>query len=79
VLVDDSLNAKLTDFGMSRSIKQKSDEAHLMTAVGTPAWTAPEVVTGEGDYNEKVDVVSVCVMCVGLCVCMCACVYVCVR
>jgi serine/threonine protein kinase len=57
VLVDTSLNAKLTDFGMSRSVKLDCDE-NSMTAVGTPAWTAPEIITSEGDYDEKVDVVS---------------------
>jgi serine/threonine protein kinase len=56
VLVDSSLNAKVADFGLSREIQASGPEAHL-TACGTPAWTAPEVVRGER-YTDKVDVYS---------------------
>jgi len=55
VLVDADLNCKIADFGLSR-IKSQEDDAG-MTACGTPAWTAPEVVRME-DYTEKVDVYS---------------------
>mmetsp|Transcript_13187 Transcript_13187/g.37210 ORF Transcript_13187/g.37210 Transcript_13187/m.37210 type:complete len:539 (+) Transcript_13187:60-1676(+) len=54
VLVDENLNAKISDFGLSR-IKNEDDAG--LTACGTPAWTAPEVVRME-DYTEKVDVYS---------------------
>lgn len=53
VLVDVHLNAKLADFGLSRL----KDEDAGMTACGTPAWTAPEIVKLE-QYDEKVDVYS---------------------
>ena len=53
VLVDDSLNAKIADFGLSRL----KDEDNGMTACGTPAWTAPEIVKME-KYDERVDVYS---------------------
>ena len=53
ILVDVHLNAKVADFGLSRI---KEEDAG-MTACGTPAWTAPEIVKLE-QYDEKVDVYS---------------------
>lgn len=53
VLIDEHLNAKVADFGLSRL---KEDDQG-MTACGTPAWTAPEIVKME-NYDEKVDVYS---------------------
>ncbi|KAL3665692.1 hypothetical protein V7S43_009125 [Phytophthora oleae] len=53
VLLTSQLNAKLTDFGVSR---ERSDD--LMTnAVGTSLWMAPEVMMG-GHYDGKADVFS---------------------
>jgi serine/threonine protein kinase len=43
VLVDGNFVAKITDFGQSRF----NDEARVMTACGSPLWTAPEVIRGE--------------------------------
>ncbi|GBG32831.1 Protein kinase, putative [Hondaea fermentalgiana] len=54
VLIDENLNGKISDFGLSR-IKNEDDAG--LTACGTPAWTAPEVVRME-EYTEKVDVYS---------------------
>ena len=49
-----SLSApRVADFGLSRL---KEDDSG-MTACGTPAWTAPEIVKME-NYDEKVDVYS---------------------
>ncbi|KAG7382342.1 hypothetical protein PHYPSEUDO_005020 [Phytophthora pseudosyringae] len=57
VLLTSQLNAKLTDFGVSR---ERSDD--LMTnAVGTSLWMAPEVMLG-GRYDGKADVFSFGVM-----------------
>jgi len=53
VLINQSMNCKLCDFGESR---QKSDNA-TMTTVGSPFWIAPEVFTGE-HYDETCDVYS---------------------
>ena len=53
ILVDDHLNGKVADFGLSR---MKEEDAG-MTACGTPAWTAPEIVRLD-QYDEKVDVYS---------------------
>jgi tRNA A-37 threonylcarbamoyl transferase component Bud32 len=51
VLVDESWNAKIADFGFAR-IKE---ENVTMTKCGTPAWIAPEVVRRE-HYTEKADI-----------------------
>ncbi|RQM17010.1 hypothetical protein DD237_002067 [Peronospora effusa] len=55
VLLSESWEAKLTDFGISRKV----DEDQTMTAeIGTVSWIAPEVLRGE-QYSEKADVYSV--------------------
>uniref|UniRef100_M4BIN2 Protein kinase domain-containing protein n=1 Tax=Hyaloperonospora arabidopsidis (strain Emoy2) TaxID=559515 RepID=M4BIN2_HYAAE len=55
VLLGDSWETKLTDFGTSRAV----DEDQTMTAeIGTVSWIAPEVLRGE-QYSEKADVYSV--------------------
>eukprot|EP01029_Cantina_marsupialis_P020822 TRINITY_DN491_c0_g1_i1.p1 TRINITY_DN491_c0_g1~~TRINITY_DN491_c0_g1_i1.p1 ORF type:complete len:382 (-),score=93.17 TRINITY_DN491_c0_g1_i1:462-1607(-) len=56
VLVDKNMNMKIADFGLSRLVDQ-AGQAQNMTACGTPAWTAPEIVRREA-YDEKVDVYS---------------------
>jgi tRNA A-37 threonylcarbamoyl transferase component Bud32 len=53
LLVDESWNVKVADFGFAR-IKE---ENATMTRCGTPAWTAPEVIRGE-HYSESADVYS---------------------
>jgi serine/threonine protein kinase len=53
LLVDESWNVKVADFGFARI---KEDNA-TMTRCGTPCWTAPEVIRGE-KYGEKADVYS---------------------
>jgi hypothetical protein len=54
VLLSESWEAKLTDFGISREL----DEDQTMTAeIGTVSWIAPEVLRGE-HYSEKADVYS---------------------
>jgi len=54
VLVHESLQCKLSDFGLARVVEDPREEAAL-TACGTPAWTAPEVVKLR-PYSCKVDV-----------------------
>lgn len=56
VLLNEQLEAKLTDFGVSRM--QYSVQTHAMTAgIGTSFWIAPEVIMGR-DYDEKADIYS---------------------
>nr|UWU45059.1 leucine-rich repeat receptor-like kinase [Phytophthora sojae] len=56
VLLNRHLEAKLTDFGVSRA--QYSVQTHAMTAgIGTSFWIAPEVLLGR-DYNEQADIYS---------------------
>lgn len=53
VLLTDDLDAKLSDFGVSRDV-----ERDAMTAgVGTPFWTAPEILDGSA-YSERSDIYS---------------------
>ena len=52
LLVDRNWNVKVGDFGLSRP-----QSADLMTAAGTPQWTAPEVIRHD-HYTTKADVYS---------------------
>jgi serine/threonine protein kinase len=58
LLVDDNLNCKICDFGLSQFTPKGK---HLIDgkegAKGTPLWMAPEVMMGE-PFNEKADVYS---------------------
>jgi hypothetical protein len=54
VLVDGEGNAKIADFGCARKIDNNSA---MTMGVGTKAWMAPELQTGEF-YTTKVDVFS---------------------
>jgi len=52
VLIDENMNVKLCDFGLSRrgKIRRKGK-------VGTPNWMAPEIMRGE-EYTQASDVYS---------------------
>jgi mitogen-activated protein kinase kinase kinase 7 len=54
VLLTESFNAKLSDFGLSR---ERDVEMTMTSGVGTLLWTAPEVLRGE-KYSEKADIYS---------------------
>jgi serine/threonine protein kinase len=54
ILITKFQSAKISDFGASRA---KSTEDVMMTAVGTPLFSSPEVMRGEM-YDEKADVYS---------------------
>ncbi|KAL3660799.1 hypothetical protein V7S43_014201 [Phytophthora oleae] len=53
ILLTDKLEPKLIDFGVSRG---KSD-ATMTAGVGTPYWTAPEILEGKR-YTEQADIYS---------------------
>jgi len=53
LLVDETMNVKVADFGFARL----KEENATMTRCGTPSWTAPEIIRGDR-YNEKADVYS---------------------
>ncbi|ETN15448.1 TKL protein kinase [Phytophthora nicotianae INRA-310] len=53
ILLNSALEAKVTDFGVSRSYEDRT----MTAGVGTGLWMAPEVMSGEA-YNEKADMFS---------------------
>eukprot|EP00698_Gefionella_okellyi_P004995 TRINITY_DN1459_c0_g2_i1.p1 TRINITY_DN1459_c0_g2~~TRINITY_DN1459_c0_g2_i1.p1 ORF type:complete len:1033 (-),score=276.64 TRINITY_DN1459_c0_g2_i1:175-2817(-) len=53
ILVGTDWTVKVADFGLSRA----KDYTHVMSKVGTPRWTAPEVLASK-PYGEKADVYS---------------------
>ncbi|TMW56345.1 hypothetical protein Poli38472_006355 [Pythium oligandrum] len=55
VLLDSDLNAKLSDFGISR--ERHFEETHMTAGIGTSFWIAPEVLVGK-DYDERADIFS---------------------
>jgi len=56
LLVDENYKVKVSDFGLAKLLSSKENQGS-MTACGTPAYTAPEVLRNER-YTEKVDVFS---------------------
>ncbi|KAJ7596993.1 CAMK/CAMKL/AMPK protein kinase [Mycena floridula] len=55
VLLDDDLNVKIADFGLSREI---SDGDFLSTSCGSPNYAAPEVIRGAVYAGPEIDVWS---------------------
>eukprot|EP00644_Phytophthora_capsici_P017316 jgi/Phyca11/125089/e_gw1.57.90.1 len=55
VLLNMHLEAKLSDFGISRI--RYAIETHMTAGVGTSFWIAPEVLLGR-DYDERADIYS---------------------
>ncbi|KAJ8578650.1 hypothetical protein ON010_g554 [Phytophthora cinnamomi] len=53
ILLTDKLEPKLTDFGVSRD----RIDTTMTAGVGTPYWTAPEILEGKR-YDEKADIYS---------------------
>ena len=52
ILLDDEGHIKLTDFGLSKILIDKSKKTY--TICGTPGYVAPEVLVGKG-YDKSVD------------------------
>ncbi|KAI9981744.1 hypothetical protein PInf_009509 [Phytophthora infestans] len=53
ILLTDTLEAKISDFGVSRSRK----DGFMTAGVGTPYWIAPEILEGKR-YTEQADIYS---------------------
>ncbi|POM70574.1 TKL/DRK protein kinase [Phytophthora palmivora] len=53
ILLSDTLEPKLIDFGVSRGVADLT----MTAGVGTPYWTAPEVLEGDR-YTEQADIYS---------------------
>jgi len=56
ILLNDKLQVKLSDFGLSK-ILDPSDEEFMKTRCGTPSYVAPEILLGEA-YTPAVDLWS---------------------
>ncbi|RLN95169.1 hypothetical protein BBJ28_00014796 [Nothophytophthora sp. Chile5] len=55
VLLNTAMDAKISDFGISR--ERHVIETHMTAGMGTSFWIAPEVLNGQ-DYDERADVFS---------------------
>ena len=58
ILLDNSLNIKLTDFGLSKLVKTKNDCYNMSGVTGTIRYMAPEVILSDTTYHLKVDIYS---------------------
>lgn len=54
---DNTSDIKISDFGVAKYFNSIDNNNKLYSAVGTPSYTAPEVIIGKG-YNEKCDIWS---------------------
>ncbi|KAJ6249674.1 mitogen-activated protein kinase kinase kinase 20 [Anaeramoeba flamelloides] len=55
VLLTEKGKAKITDFGLSKTMNTSMTFMNN-TIVGTPRWMAPELLRGEQNYTNKVDI-----------------------
>ncbi|KAL8236106.1 hypothetical protein R6Q59_017187 [Mikania micrantha] len=58
LLVDESGNLKVSDFGLSAVSESRWQDGLLHTMCGTPAYVAPEVINTKGYDGEKADIWS---------------------
>ncbi|CAI9283342.1 unnamed protein product [Lactuca saligna] len=58
LLLDESGNLKVTDFGLSALCESRRQDGLLHTTCGTPAYVAPEVINKKGYDGQKADIWS---------------------
>ncbi|CEP63771.1 serine/threonine-protein kinase GCN2 LALA0_S09e02124g [Lachancea lanzarotensis] len=70
IFIDESKNIKIGDFGLAKNVHRSVDLLRadaqisagstddLTSAIGTALYVATEVLSGKGDYNEKIDMYS---------------------
>lgn len=59
ILLNEDLHIKLTDFGLSRTIKKKHEIYKMSGCTGTLRYMAPEIIFNNGeDYDLKIDIYS---------------------
>ncbi|KAG5248325.1 CBL-interacting serine/threonine-protein kinase [Salix suchowensis] len=58
LLLDENMNLKITDFGLSAVTEQVRPDGLLHTLCGTPAYVAPELLAKKGYDGAKVDIWS---------------------
>lgn len=58
LLLDESLNLKLTDFGLSKHLKSKNDNYNMSGITGTLRYMAPEIKNNCDNYDLKIDIYS---------------------
>ncbi|XP_072954258.1 CBL-interacting protein kinase 11 [Typha angustifolia] len=58
MLLDESENLKVSDFGLSALAESKRQDGLLHTTCGTPAYVAPEVISRKGYDGAKADIWS---------------------
>ncbi len=57
VLLNNHLEAKLTDFGLSK-VKNESQSTTIQSSAGTYAWMAPELATSDDGCTRQTDIYS---------------------
>ncbi|QLQ80988.1 hypothetical protein HG537_0E03430 [Torulaspora globosa] len=70
IFIDESRNIKIGDFGLAKNVHKSLDilrldsqsqigsTENLTSAIGTALYVATEVLSGNGQYNEKIDMYS---------------------
>lgn len=58
ILLTDNLHIKITDFGLSKTIKNTSEQYKMSGCVGTIRYMAPEIFSNKDNYDLKIDIYS---------------------
>lgn len=70
ILLTDNLHIKITDFGLSKTIKNTSERYKMSGCAGTMRYMAPEIFSNKDNYDLKIDIYSLSLnfwfMCTGM-------------